>query len=128
MAANGHQTDLLPEILHNVSLIGRRRQRPADLAEAGERKDCLRWRSVDRSRWFALGLLRARVPIDPVTPAPRVKKPSIVFLPVRLIAEHLSLLSVQQVRQLRTVRYARFGCSHGMDNAAPIRADVQLHP
>src|SRR6202045_4158956 len=42
-------------------------------------------------------------PIDPVAHSPTLEKHSIVFLPVRLIAEDFPLLSVQQVRQLSNV-------------------------
>jgi len=66
-------------------------------------------------------------PIDPVAHSPTLEKRSIVFLPVRLIAEDFPLLSVQQVRQLSDVGDCGVGRSHRMHDTALIRSDVQLH-
>src|ERR1700740_2416898 len=66
-------------------------------------------------------------PIDPVAHSPTLEKRSIVFLPVRLIAEDFPLLSVQQVRQLSDVGDCGVGRSHRMYDTALIRSDVQLH-
>src|ERR1700728_2129371 len=87
-----------------------------------------RARAVDHSPTLAQRLLCSRPPIDPVAQPPRLEKLSVVFLPVRLVAEDFPLVSVQQLRQLRNVSYAGSGRSHRMHDAAPIRADVQLHP
>src|ERR1700693_4731407 len=66
-------------------------------------------------------------PIDPVAHSPTLEKRSIVFLPVRLIAEDFPLLSVEQVRQLSNVGDCGVGRSHRMHDTALIRSDVQLH-
>ena len=83
---------------------------------------------VDQPPARAQRSLGGGTPIDPVAHSPSLEELSIVFLPVRLIAEHLPLLPMQQVRQLRDVGYAGVGRSHGMDDTAPVRTDVQLHP
>src|SRR5271167_80195 len=83
---------------------------------------------VDHPPALAQGPLRGRTPIDPVAHPPSFKELSIGFLPVRLIAEQLALLPVQQLWQLGDVCYAGSGRSHGVDDTALIRSDVQLHP
>jgi hypothetical protein len=45
-----------------------------------------------------------------------------------LIAEHLALLPVQRLGQLRDIGDRGIGRSHGVDDTALIGADVQLHP
>src|ERR1700687_5493441 len=87
-----------------------------------------RTRPVDHPPARAQRPFRGRTPIDPVAHPPGLEKLSIVFLPVRLIAEDFPLLPVQQVRQLGDVGYAGSGRSDRMDDTAFIRADVQLHP
>src|SRR5258705_2419838 len=87
-----------------------------------------RTRPVDHPPARAQRPFRGRTPIDPVAPPPGLEKLSIVFLPVRLIAEDFPLLPVQQVRQLGDVGYAGSGRSDRMDDTALIRADWQLHP
>src|SRR6202163_1994910 len=59
-----------------------------------------RTRPVDHPPARAQRPFRGRTPIDPVAHPPGLEKLSIVFLPVRLIAEDFPLLPVQQVRQL----------------------------
>src|SRR5712671_2587717 len=87
-----------------------------------------RTRPVDHPPARAQRPFRGRTPIDPVAHPPGLEKLSIVFLPVRLIAEDFPLLPVQQVTQLGDVGYAGSGRSDRMDDTAFIRADVQLHP
>ena len=82
---------------------------------------------VDHPPALAQRPLGGRTPVDPVAHPPSLEKLSIVFLPVRLIAEQLPLLPVQQLRQLGDVGYAGSGRSHRMDDTALIRSDVQLH-
>jgi hypothetical protein len=77
---------------------------------------------------LAQGPLGDRAPIDPVAHSPGLEKLSIIFFPVRLIAEQLPLLPVQQIRQLGDVGYAGSGRSHCMHDTALVRSDVQLHP
>jgi hypothetical protein len=84
-----------------------------------------RTRPVDHPPARAQRPFRGRTPIDPVAHPPGLEKLSIVFLPVRLIAEDFPLLPVQQVRQLGDVGYAGSGRSDRMDDTAFIRADVQ---
>src|SRR6516164_2389244 len=66
-------------------------------------------------------------PIDSVAHTLSRERLAIGFLPVSLIAEHLPFLPVQQMRKLGDIRHARVGRDHGMDDAALIRPDVQLH-
>src|SRR5712671_3028989 len=87
-----------------------------------------RARSVDHPPALAQGLLGGGAPVDPIAHSRRLEKLSIVFLPVRLIAEQLPLLPVQQIRQLGDVGYAGSGRSHRMNDTALVRSDVQLHP
>src|ERR1039457_2642064 len=68
-----------------------------------------RARPVDHPPALAQGPLGGRTPVDPVAHPPSLEKLSIVFLPVRLIAEQLPLLPVQQIRQLGDVGYAGSG-------------------
>src|SRR5208283_3120462 len=86
-----------------------------------------RARPVDHPPALAQRPLRGRTPVDPVAHPPLLEKLSIVFLPVRLIAEQLPLLTMQQLRQLGDVGYPGVGRSHRMDDPALIRSDVQLH-
>src|SRR5690606_21808985 len=53
---------------------------------------------------------------------------SVKVAPIRLVAEQLTLFTVQQVRQLRDVRRAAVCRRQAVDDAAPIGADVGLHP
>src|ERR1700720_3933144 len=55
---------------------------------------------IDHSPALAQRPLGGRTPIDPIAHSPGLKELSIVFLPVRLVAEQLPLLPVQQIRQL----------------------------
>ena len=71
--------------------------------------------------------LGGRPAIYPVAYPPRFKKLPVVFFPVGLIAKQLTLLPVQQFRQLRDIGGRRIGRSNGVDDAALIGADVQLH-
>src|SRR5208283_789681 len=87
-----------------------------------------RARPVDHPPALAQRPLGGRTPVDPVAHPPSLEKLSIVFLPIRLIAEQLAFLPVQQVRQLGDVGYAGSGRPHRMDDAALICSDVQLHP
>src|SRR5690606_41059341 len=66
--------------------------------------------------------------IDPVADTPLEGRLPIRLLPVRLIAEDLAFFSVQQLRHLTDVRSTRMGRGQAVDDAAPIRADVGLHP
>jgi len=59
-----------------------------------------RARPIDHAPALAQRAPTAGPPIDPIACAPRLKELAIVFLPVRLVAEHLALLSVQKLRQL----------------------------
>src|ERR1700693_3026991 len=77
-----------------------------------------RTRPVDHPPARAQRPFRGRTPIDPVAHPPGLEKLSIVFLPVRLIAEDFPLLPVQQVRQLGDVGYAGSGRSDRMDDTA----------
>ena len=77
-----------------------------------------------RKRWPPGG----GAPIDPVAYAPGLQELTIIFLPVRLIAEHLALRSVQQLRQLSDIGGGGIGRSYGVDDTALVGADVQLHP
>src|SRR5271169_7191160 len=86
-----------------------------------------RARPVDHPPALAQRPLGGRTPVDPVAYSPSLEKLSIVFLPVRLIAEQLPLLPVQQLRQLGDVGYAGSGRAHRMDDTALIRSAVQLH-
>src|SRR5208282_4860375 len=79
-----------------------------------------RARPVDQPPALAQRPLGGRAPVDPVAHPPRLEKLSIVFLPVRLIAEQLALLPVQQVRQLGDVGYPGIGRSHGVDDPARV--------
>src|SRR5208283_4455912 len=83
---------------------------------------------VDQPPARAQRSLGGGTPIDPVAHPPSLEKLSIVFPPVRLIAEQLPLLPVQQIRQLGDVGYAGGGRSHRMDDTTLVRTDVQLHP
>ena len=58
-----------------------------------------RARPVDHSPALAQGPLGGGTPVDPVAHSPCLEKLSIFLLPVRLIAEQLPLLPVQQIRQ-----------------------------
>src|ERR1700693_4945096 len=57
-----------------------------------------RARPVDHPPALAQRPLGDRAPVDPVAHTPPREKLSIIFLPVRLIAEQLALLPVQQIR------------------------------
>ena len=46
------------------------------------------------------------MPIDPTPYAPRFEELAVVFFPARLIAEHLVLLPVQKLGQLRDLPFA----------------------
>src|SRR5216684_317674 len=87
-----------------------------------------RARPVDHPPVLAQRPLGGRTPVDPVAHSPGLEKLSIVFLPVRLIAEQLPLLPMHQIRQLGYVGYAGSGRSHRMNDTALVRSDVQLHP
>src|ERR1700693_3766687 len=87
-----------------------------------------RARPIDHPPAVAQRPLGGRTPVDPIAHSPGLEKLSIVFLPVRLIAEQLSLLPVQQIRQLGDVGYPGIGRSHSVDDTALVRSDVQLHP
>src|ERR1700758_2944999 len=80
-----------------------------------------RTRPVDHPPARAQRPFRGSTPIDPIAHPPGLEKLSIVFLPVRLIAEDFPLLPVQQVRQLGDVGYAGSGRSDRMDDTAFIR-------
>src|ERR1700694_2329076 len=87
-----------------------------------------RARPVDHTPALAQRPLGCRAPFDPVAHSPGLEKLSIVFLPVRLIAEQLPLLPMHQIRQLGDVGYAGSGGSQRMNDTALVRSDVQLHP
>src|SRR5258708_22905109 len=86
-----------------------------------------RARPIDHPPALAQRPMGGRTPIDPVTHSPCLEKLAIIFLPVRLIAEHLTLLPMQQLRHLVDVGDTGIGRPHGMDDTALIRSDVQLH-
>jgi hypothetical protein len=69
---------------------------------------------VDHPPTLAQGPLGGGAPVDPIAHSPGLEKLSIVFFPVRLIAEDFPLLPVQQIRQLGDVGYAGCGRSHRM--------------
>jgi hypothetical protein len=81
---------------------------------------------IDQAPALAQGPLIGTA-IGPVAHAVRRKRPAVGFFPVRLIAKNLSLLPVQQRRQLADVGRTRVSAGHGVDDAALIRSDVQLH-
>jgi len=87
-----------------------------------------RTRPIDHAPAFAQRTPGGGSPVDSVAYAPRLEELSVGFFPVGLIAEHLSLLPVQQLRQLSDIGDRGIGRSHGMDDAVLISADVQLHP
>src|SRR5208282_5897772 len=67
-------------------------------------------------------------PIDPVADAGSQGGLAMRFIPVGLVAEHLALFSVQQLGHLRTVVHIRRGRAQAVHDAAPVGADVRLHP
>jgi hypothetical protein len=67
-------------------------------------------------------------PIHSVAHPASLEGLSIGLLPVRLIAEELSLWPVKQVGKLRDVGRSRMGHPHRVHQAPQIRPDVQLHP
>ena len=50
------------------------------------------------------------------------------FLPVRLVTEDLSFFTMQKRRELRDVGRGRVGRDHGVNEAALVGPDVELHP
>src|SRR5690242_14575145 len=66
-------------------------------------------------------------PINPVAHATSREGLAVGFFPVSLIAKNLPLLPVQQMRKLGDIRHPRIGGEHGVNDAAFIRSDMQLH-
>src|SRR5215469_2630166 len=57
-------------------------------------------------------------PIDPVAYPPALEELSVIFFPVRLVAEHLAFLSVQKLRHLRDIGDCSIDRSYAVDHAA----------
>src|ERR1700746_3799844 len=87
-----------------------------------------RARPIDHAPAFAQGPPGGGPPVDPITYYPAFKELAVVFFPVRLVAEHLALCSVEQLGQLRAIGDRGMGRAYGVDNTALIGPDVQLHP
>src|ERR1700722_940088 len=87
-----------------------------------------RTRPIDHAPALAQWPPGSGPPVDPITYSARLKELAVVFFPVGLIAEDLALLSVQKLRQLRDIGDRGRGRSYGVDQAAGVGANVQLHP
>jgi len=87
-----------------------------------------RTRPIDHAPALAQRPPGSGPPIYPVAYPPALKELAVVFFPVRLIAEHLALLPVQQLWQLSDIGHRSIGRAYGVDDAALVGANVQLHP
>jgi hypothetical protein len=74
-----------------------------------------RARPIDHAPAFTQGAAGSRASIDAIAYAPRLEELSVVFFPVRLVAEHFALRSVQKLRQLSDIGDRSIGSSNGMD-------------
>jgi hypothetical protein len=81
--------------------------------------------TVDES--LVLAQMR-RAPVDAVADPLRQGGLTMRFAPVRLVAEHLTLLAMQQLAQLRDVTDVRRGGAQAVHDAAQVGTDVRLHP
>jgi len=75
------------------------------------------------AQWFATRW----APIDTVTNAGSKGALAMRLIPIGLVAEHLSLVSVQQLGHQRAVMHVRHGGAQAVDNAALLGTDVRFH-
>jgi hypothetical protein len=83
--------------------------------------------TVDKPLIFAQRPASA-APVDSVADAGGQRSLAMRLIPVRLVAEHFSLFSVQQFGHLRAVVHIRCGGAQAMYDAEPVSADVRFHP
>src|SRR5271163_173043 len=65
--------------------------------------------------------------VDPVADALSQGGLPMRFAPVRLVAEHLALIAMQQLRHLCDVTHVRRGGAQAVHDAVPVGTDVRFH-
>jgi hypothetical protein len=83
-----------------------------------------RARPIDHPPALAQRAAGSRAPIDPIAHPPRLQELPVVFLPVRLVAEDLALLPMQQFGELSDIGHRGIGRAYAVDDTARVGADV----